>query len=219
MTNGQNGPTDHAVPSYTEVGQDGQARAIEIPALVPGDAAVLHMAAQPVLAGSAEVKALVQRLYTAADAYDGFGCAAPQIGEGKNVFVVTLPYARFAVLNPVIKAFGGPAELSQEGCLSYPGAAVWMPRRRDVTLVFQDENGRAHQITATGMLSKVIQHEVDHLRGRTIMDDAVPALERKDEPKPTAQPVDGSGKPADKREVVQAPPQPRYAEEESDAAS
>lgn len=194
-----------------------EGKSIEIPALVPGDAPVLHMAAQPVLAGGPETKALVARLFTAADAYDGFGCAAPQIGESKNVFVVTLPYARFAVLNPVIKAFGGPAELSKEGCLSYPGAAVWMPRRRDVTLVFQDENGKAHQITATGMLSKVIQHEVDHLRGRTIMDDAVPALEKKDEPKPETQPVGRDDNGAE-REGRQAPPQPRYAEESSDAA-
>lgn len=190
-----------------------------IPALVPGDSPVLHLAAAPVLAGGPQTKELVQTLFRAADAYDGFGIAAPQIGESKAVFVVTLPGIRFAVLNPVIKAFGGPAELSQEGCLSYPGALVWMPRRRDVTIVFQDENGHAHQITATGVLSKVIQHEVDHLRGHTIMDDAVPALEKKDEPKPEAHtPSSDVRRETPEREGRQTPPQPRFAESEPDAA-
>ncbi len=106
---------------------------------------------------------------------DGIGLAAPQVGINKQIIVIDCepdkPEAPPIVLiNPVIKKFGKTTCTGQEGCLSIPGVYLDVDRPEEIEVSFKDEHGRMHTITATGLLSRVIQHEIDHLNGVLFVD-------------------------------------------------
>jgi peptide deformylase len=73
------------------------------------------------------------------------------------------------LVNPVIVKKSG-SEAQEEGCLSVPDAQVRVKRAKAVTVEYLDENGQAKRVRATGLLARVLQHEIDHLNGRVIID-------------------------------------------------
>ena len=58
----------------------------------------------------------------------------------------------------------------EEGCLSFPEIYVNVPRSRDIIVKAQDEHGKELEIKATGLLSRALQHEIDHLNGILYID-------------------------------------------------
>jgi len=73
------------------------------------------------------------------------------------------------VINPEIVEGDGEWEL-EEGCLSLPEIREIIPRAEKVRIKFQDANLREQKIDASGMLGRVLQHEIDHLNGVLITD-------------------------------------------------
>jgi peptide deformylase len=72
-------------------------------------------------------------------------------------------------INPRIIAASG--EMSEkEGCLSFPEIFISVRRHREITVEFVDLDGKARCITAEGILSRAIQHELDHLNGKLLVD-------------------------------------------------
>ena len=57
-----------------------------------------------------------------------------------------------------------------EGCLSVPGFFETISRPSDIKLSYQDLNGKEQEIKPEGLLTKVVQHELDHLNGRLFVD-------------------------------------------------
>ena len=57
-----------------------------------------------------------------------------------------------------------------EGCLSVPGVTVDIKRATDVTVKGLNEKGETVEIITKGLLARVLQHEIDHLKGRIIVD-------------------------------------------------
>ena len=57
-----------------------------------------------------------------------------------------------------------------EGCLSIPGAEVEVKRRYKVTVKGLNEKGKTIEVKAKGLLARVLQHEIDHLKGKLIID-------------------------------------------------
>jgi peptide deformylase len=92
------------------------------------------------------------------------GLAAPQVGISQRFFILNR-IGQMLFVNPVLDLTGGEATLLPEGCLSFPWMDVEVPRFSIVRLKFQDGRGQNMEETFTGLLARVVQHEVDHLQG------------------------------------------------------
>lgn len=104
-------------------------------------------------------------------ANSGIGLAAPQIGVGESMLVADIGTGLYKLINPRIIRREGKQSL-EEGCLSLPGVSVNVNRARKITLRALDQDFNPVTITAEGLLACVFQHEIDHLRGRMIVDHA-----------------------------------------------
>jgi peptide deformylase len=58
----------------------------------------------------------------------------------------------------------------EEGCLSLPGVAVTVTRAKEVTVKAQDETGKEFVKKFSGLPATVVQHEMDHLNGKLLID-------------------------------------------------
>lgn len=142
---------------------------------------VLRRTAQPVAEVSDETRALIADMFDTMYAEDGVGLAAPQVGVGQRVIVVD-PREEgvqpFALVNPVILERSVELERAEEGCLSIPGLKEIVERPAGVTVRGFDEHGAEVTLSGTGLIARVLQHEVDHLDGILFIDRVSP-LKRK----------------------------------------
>lgn len=116
-------------------------------------------------------KEMLQTMYSA----NGIGLAAPQVAVNKQLLVVDCEPDNPAnppiiLINPQI--INSTRELCQieEGCLSIPGVYLDVVRPKAIEVSFKDESGRPKKLKATGLLARVIQHEMDHLNGIMFVD-------------------------------------------------
>jgi len=130
--------------------------------------------AVPVAEVDDRIRALIRDMYETMYAAEGVGLAAPQVGVGKRVVVLdvspvddTIPPV--AVVNPEIVSRKGSAT-AVEGCLSVPGVQGEVCRAESVEVRGLDEQGKPLRIQAVGILSRALQHEVDHLDGVLFID-------------------------------------------------
>jgi len=111
----------------------------------------------------------------------GIGIAAPQLGDNRRMVVVDCTVARHScrnhgllyIVNPEIIERSDDDVLGREGCLSVPDWVGMVSRARIIRLKYQDINGEAHKMEASGFEARVIQHEVDHLDGILFIDRVV----------------------------------------------
>ena len=75
-----------------------------------------------------------------------------------------------AMINPEILTLGDQLRMHEEGCLSIPDTHVEIERPSTVRVRFLDQHGLAQELEAEGLLATAIQHEIDHLDGRLIID-------------------------------------------------
>lgn len=126
-----------------------------------------------------EVRTLAaDMLETLADA-EGVGLAGPQVGVRRRIIVVHPPPASDdspereparVYVNPEVVSSSGPQESAEEGCLSIPGVYEVVKRPRNVKVRALDLEGERVEIEVEGMLSRIIQHEIDHLDGVLFVD-------------------------------------------------
>ena len=99
----------------------------------------------------------------------GVGLAAPQIGEPLAACVVEVGEQLHELVNPrIVRGSGDDRDL--EGCLSIPGYVAYVTRRERVWVVAQNRHGKKIKVSGTGLLSRAMQHEVDHLDGKLYID-------------------------------------------------
>jgi len=109
-------------------------------------------------------------------AKDGAGLAAPQIGVNDRVVVIFRPDNKHLFLiNPQITRRSWGKKIEEEGCLSVvdeKGRIIYGPveRHKRVTCIYYDREGKKKKIQADERLSRVIQHELDHLDGILFID-------------------------------------------------
>ncbi len=104
---------------------------------------------------------------------NGVGLAAVQVGISKHLAVIDIGTGLIKMINPAIVKREG-VQVEEEGCLSVPGVSVKVKRSSKVTVNFLNENGEAVQLQAEGLLSRAVQHEIDHLTGILILDHVNP---------------------------------------------
>lgn len=122
---------------------------------------------------SPEIKKLTKDMFDTVKAADGIGLAAPQVGRSVKLIVINLGKANvplFALYNPKIKSKGFRKVEIEEGCLSIPGVFGLVKRPKKVTIEAQNHLGEKIKITDDGWVSRVAQHEIDHINGILIID-------------------------------------------------
>ena len=115
-----------------------------------------------------EVKLFEEMLFTMRH-FTGIGLAAPQIGIAKSLIVVDIGEGTIRLANPVILKTKGSDKM-QEGCLSIPGVGVVIDRPDEIIVSGLNEKGKLIELEARGLLARVLQHEIDHLKGKLIID-------------------------------------------------
>ena len=142
---------------------------------------VLRQKAEPVSAVTPELRRLIADMFDTMYAEEGVGLAAPQVGVSDRVIVVD-PHddetAPFALINPEILDASKETEKNEEGCLSIPGVRDMVERSMRVRVRGLSENGEVKEFEAEGLVSRILQHEVDHLDGILFFDRVGP-LKRK----------------------------------------
>ena len=136
----------------------------------------------PVLARRAEevekvdrkIRKLIRDMVDTMYANGGIGLAAPQVGVSKRVAVVDIRMydpssTLICIVNPEVVAEGEEI-IHEEGCLSVPGCVDGVKRRKWIKVRGLSERGREIEIEGEGMLAIALQHEIDHLNGKVILD-------------------------------------------------
>jgi len=121
-----------------------------------------------------DIRALVEDMVQTMYAAPGVGLAAPQVGRLLRVIVVDVSAHEagaepLALVNPQILQAEGEITW-EEGCLSVPDLLVEIPRKERLVLSGLDPSGRQVEVEGSGLLAVAIQHEMDHLDGRLIID-------------------------------------------------
>lgn len=133
-----------------------------------GDA-VLRKKAKPVGRITDEHRHILSRMAQAMYDDSGIGLAAPQIGICAQLIVLDIGEGLYKLINPKIVKKQGKQSIS-EGCLSLPGVCIKVKRAKWVWVQALDENNRSVEIKAQGLFACVLQHEIDHLKGKLIVD-------------------------------------------------
>lgn len=126
-----------------------------------------------------ETRKMVEDMFETMEKAHGVGLAAPQIGKSLRIFVVDtsgfveageadeegLGDFRKVFINPTKEEENGDPWLFEEGCLSIPEVRGEVSRPEQLTLRYQDIEGKEHHETYEGLKARVIQHEYDHIEG------------------------------------------------------
>jgi len=149
-------------------------------ALVTYPSAILTTPTQKVSLVTPDIQQLVENMVATMRAQNGVGLAAPQIGQSLRIAVLehvpgpkedpSTAVPLQILINPKIISKTGGTEVEEEGCLSIPGIEVPVARARKIKVKALNERGEAIQFRASGFHARIIQHELDHLDGRLIID-------------------------------------------------
>jgi peptide deformylase len=138
---------------------------------------VLRKPANEVVEIDESLRILIADMFETMYEAEGIGLAAPQVGVSKRVLVVDVhdeAAPPFALINPRIVEEGPKREKGEEGCLSIPGVSAPVSRPARVVVEGLDAEGHPVRIEAEGLLSRCLQHEVDHLNGVLFVDHLSP---------------------------------------------
>lgn len=128
---------------------------------------------------TAEFKHLIIAMVETMLSKDGAGLAAPQIGQNIRLIAIAEKRRAVVMINPQITKKSWAREIEDEGCLSVineKGEIVYGPveRHRKVHCSYLDLGGKKKKVEATGLLARVLQHEIDHLDGILFIDRMIP---------------------------------------------
>src|ERR687898_1206341 len=133
---------------------------------------VLKTRAAPVESFDAALAHLAEEMLAAMREREGVGLAANQVGRLKRILVAATEDEEYVIVNPVIEEAAETTERELEGCLSIPGIQVEVERPTSMTVSGQDATGTPFRLETSGLLARILQHEIDHLDGVLILDRA-----------------------------------------------
>ena len=125
--------------------------------------------------GFKDRKELSEAMFDTMKKYGGIGLSANQVGLPFNMFVVgdhpeIEKGLKMTCFNPMIISSSVEEETMKEGCLTFPFVFLSITRPRKVVVKYEDENGDLKEGSLDGMISRVFQHEHDHMLGKTFVD-------------------------------------------------
>ena len=125
--------------------------------------------------GFKDRKELSETMFDTMKKYGGIGLSANQVGLPFNMFVLgdhpeVEKNLKMTCFNPIIISSSVEEEVMKEGCLTFPFVFLNITRPRKVVVKYEDENGDLKEGSLDGMISRVFQHEYDHMLGKTFVD-------------------------------------------------
>ena len=120
-------------------------------------------------------KELIKDLFETMYNSNGIGLAAVQVGILKRILVIDISgkdekKQPLSFINPVIKKVSDETSVYEEGCLSIPNTFIEIERPKTCEVEFIDINGKIKNLKCDGLLSTCLQHEINHLDGKLIID-------------------------------------------------
>ena len=120
-------------------------------------------------------KKLINDLFETMYNFNGIGLAAVQVGILKRILVVDVSSKEekkkpICFVNPIIKKVSNEKSVYEEGCLSIPDTFIEIERPKICEVEYVDINGKINTKKFDGLLSTCIQHEINHLDGKLIID-------------------------------------------------
>lgn len=103
----------------------------------------------------------------------GRGISAVQIGDPKRLIYIEIDDRSYSMRNPVYELQSDEKFRLWDDCFSFPELLVWLERSQIVRVRYEDEEGAPQTLEATGALSELLQHEIDHLDGILAVDRAL----------------------------------------------
>ena len=136
---------------------------------------ILKKISDPIEKVGINEKKLIDDLFQTMYNSNGIGLAAVQVGILKRVLVVDVSNKDekklpIALINPIIKRLGDETSIYEEGCLSIPETFIEIERPKVCEVDYIDEKGSKKNLLCDGLLSTCIQHEINHLDGKLIID-------------------------------------------------
>ena len=133
-----------------------------------------------------DIRALSREMFITMHEERGLGLAAEQVGRTERMFVIHIPpdsdldeneqrenpdiEMPLVFINPKITGHSDDVQMGPEGCLSFPDIFANVERWYEIDAEYTDLDGQRQTIHAKGLLSRAIQHELDHLDGILLVD-------------------------------------------------
>ena len=120
-------------------------------------------------------KKLIKDLFDTMYHSNGIGLAAVQVGILKRILVLDVSDKKdqkkpISFINPVIKKVSNETSIYEEGCLSIPDTFIEIERPKICEVEYIDIDGKKKFLKCDGLLSTCLQHEINHLDGKLIID-------------------------------------------------
>ena len=136
---------------------------------------ILRKISEPVDTVDGDIRRLMDDMLETMYAAPGVGLAAIQVGVPKRIIVLDVAGEDetpqpLAMANPEIVRLSDATRLYEEGCLSIPDVRVEIERPAALTVGYVDREGKRQEIEAEGLLATALQHEINHLDGKLIID-------------------------------------------------
>ena len=140
---------------------------------VPND--ILKKTSDPIENVGETEKKLVNDLFETMYNSKGIGLAAVQVGILKRILVIDISTKEekkkpLCFINPIIKKISDETSVYEEGCLSIPDTFIEIERPKICEVEYIDLDGKLKNISCDGLLSTCLQHEINHLDGKLIID-------------------------------------------------
>ena len=120
-------------------------------------------------------KRLIKDLFETMYHSNGIGLAAVQVGILKRILVLDVSDKKdqkkpISFINPIIKKVSNETSVYEEGCLSIPDTFIEIERPKICEVEYIDIDGKKKFLKCDGLLSTCLQHEINHLDGKLIID-------------------------------------------------
>lgn len=136
---------------------------------------LLRQVSEPIETIGADVKQLARDMFDTMYAAPGIGLAAVQVGVARQLIVLDVADddetpRPLTLINPKILETSEALRTHEEGCLSIPDYKLDVDRPDWVRISYLDLDGKPQELRTDGLLATAIQHEIDHLNGKLIID-------------------------------------------------
>ncbi len=133
----------------------------------------LRTIAKPVTEVTDNIRKVIDDMFETMYEAPGIGLAATQVNVHQRIVTMDLSEDKdepMVFINPEVTVLEGELESMQEGCLSVPGFYEDVTRVEHCLVKALDRDGKEFELEARGLLAVCIQHELDHLEGKLMVD-------------------------------------------------
>jgi peptide deformylase len=130
---------------------------------------ILRKKTQAVKDFNQELRDIFNRMVEIMRRHRGRGLAGNQVGLNLSILIADTGDKLYKLANPQIVHKEGK-EVFEEGCLSLPNICIKIKRAKKIKVKAQDEYGNFLNLELEGLPARIVQHEIDHLKGKLIID-------------------------------------------------